>query len=157
MNITSISPTFRFAMLAGAVMFFFVILYLLKRHKLTVRYSIVWLAAAVVLAIFAIAPYTVLVLRDVLKMEMPSNAVFIVVLAFILLVLLSLSSTASTFAEKERRMAQEHGLLERRVRELEQRIQALEQQALKQQSLEQQAPEQQAQKPESHDTGSDTP
>ena len=67
-------------------------------------------------------PYVVLVLTDLLGMAVPVNLVFLLVLAFILLLLLSLSSIVSGFAEKLKRLAQHNALLERRVRELEQQL-----------------------------------
>ena len=86
------------------------------------RYSIIWLFSAFVLLVFAIFPYVVLVLTDLLGMAVPVNLVFLLVLAFILLLLLSLSSIVSGFAEKLKRLAQHNALLERRVRELEQQL-----------------------------------
>lgn len=74
------------------------------------------------LLLFAAFPYIVLVLRDWLNMEMPVNVVFTLVLAFVLLLLLSLSTIVSGFAEKLKRLAQENALLEKRVRELEQAL-----------------------------------
>lgn len=119
MSIHSLDPITRVALFIGAVLYLVIILYLLKKKQLTVRYAIIWLMSAGALLIFAVFPYTALVLRDLLKMEMPVNAVFTVVLAFMLLLLLSLSSIASRSAEHQRRMAQQLALLERRVRDLE--------------------------------------
>ena len=86
------------------------------------RYSIIWLMAGGALLVFAVFPYIVLVLRDWLNMEMPVNVIFTLVLAFVLLLLLSLSTIVSGFAEKLKRLAQENALLEKRVRELEQAL-----------------------------------
>ena len=119
MRVQSIDLVLRVALLVGVVCYFAVILFLLKRKKLTVRYAIVWLLSGVVLLIFAVFPYIVLVLRDLLKVQMPANLVFMLAIAFILLMLLSLTSIASGHAETERRLVQEHALLEQRVRVLE--------------------------------------
>ncbi|MEG0168038.1 MAG: DUF2304 domain-containing protein [Ruthenibacterium sp.] len=119
MKVDSISLVFRIALLLGSFVYFGIILLMLKRKRLTVRYSIIWLLSGAVFLIFAIFPYTVLVLRDLLKMEMPVNVVFMLVIAFMLLLLLSLSSTVSTLSEKQKRLTQTVALLEKRVRELE--------------------------------------
>ncbi|MEG1323123.1 MAG: DUF2304 family protein, partial [Ruthenibacterium sp.] len=71
MKVDSISLVFRIALLLGSFVYFGIILLMLKRKRLTVRYSIIWLLSGAVFLIFAIFPYTVLVLRDLLKMEMP--------------------------------------------------------------------------------------
>ena len=122
MKVESINLVLRLALLLGALAYFGIILSMLKRKRLTVRYAIIWLFSGCVFLIFSIFPYTVLVLRDLLKMEMPVNVVFTLVIGFMLLLLLSLSSIVSVFAEKLRRLTQEHALLEQRVRALEETI-----------------------------------
>ena len=127
MNWQSISPILRIGLLLGAVCYLALILWLLKKKKLTVRYSIIWLISAGVL-LFAVFPYVVLVLTDLLGMAVPVNVVFLLVIAFILLLLLSLSSIVSGFAEKIKRLAQENALLEERVRRLEAQLAAQDKQ-----------------------------
>ena len=122
MNVPNINLTLRLDMFLGAVVFLVVILWLLKKGRLTVRYSIIWLMAGGALLVSAVFPYIVLVLRDWLNIEMPVNVIFTLVLAFVLLLLLSLSTIVSGFAEKLKRLAQENALLEKRVRELEQAL-----------------------------------
>ena len=122
MNVPNINLALRLDMFLGAVVFLAVILWLLKKGRLTVRFSIIWLMAGGALLVFAVFPYIVLVLRDWLNMEMPVNVIFTLVLAFVLLLLLSLSTIVSGFAEKLKRLAQENALLEKRVRELEQAL-----------------------------------
>ena len=124
MNWQSISPILRIGLLLGAVCYLALILWLLKKKKLTVRYSIIWLISAGVLLVFAVF----LVLTDLLGMAVPVNVVFLLVIAFILLLLLSLSSIVSGFAEKIKRLAQENALLEERVRRLEAQLAAQDKQ-----------------------------
>ena len=131
MNWQSISPILRIGLLLGAVCYLALILWLLKKKKLTVRYSIIWLLSAGVLLVFAVFPYVVLVLTDLLGMAVPVNVVFLLVIAFILLLLLSLSSIVSGFAEKIKRLAQENALLEERVRRLEAQLAAQDKQTEK--------------------------
>ncbi len=122
MNAAHLSTPFRLILFFGVVLYLGIILWLLKKKKLTVRYSIIWLLSGGVFLIFAICPYTVLVLRDLTKMETAANMVFILVIGFMLLLLLSISSIVSGHAEKIKKMAQENALLERRVRELEDQL-----------------------------------
>ncbi len=122
----SISPILRVLMLAGALCYLGCILFLLKKRRLTVRYALLWLLSAAGFLLFAIFPYIVLVLTNLLGMTVPINTVFILVTVFVLLLLLSLSSAVSTHAQKQKRLAQENALLEARVRQLEERIAELE-------------------------------
>lgn len=122
MNAGHILPVFRVGLILGAVLFLLVILWMLKKKKLTVRYSIVWFFAAGALVLFAVFPYIVLVLRDLLQVELVSNLVFLMVLAFVLFMLLSISCIVSVFSDKLKRLSQESALLEQRVRELERQL-----------------------------------
>lgn len=110
---------FQFLTILGAVILLLIIFVLLKKGKMTVKYSLLWLGLAVVLVIFAICPYVVYVLRDLLDVEMPVNLVFMLMFCFVLVVLISLSIAVSQLAEKCKRLTQENALLEKRVRELE--------------------------------------
>lgn len=106
-----------------AVLLLGFILYLLSKGTLSVKYSLLWLACGAVLLLFAVCPYLVYVIRDVLDMEMPSNVVFLLIDGFMLLLLISLSIAISQLSEKCRRQAQSIALLEHRVRALEQAAQ----------------------------------
>lgn len=116
-----IEPLLRILLLIGVTVYLFVILWLMKKQKLLVRYSIIWLFSAAVLALFAVFPYIVLVLRDLTKIVTPSNLIFMMAIAFLLLISLCLTSIVSGLSEKIKKLAQQNALLERRVRELEEK------------------------------------
>lgn len=112
----------RLILIVGSICYLGVILFMLKTKKLTVRYAIIWLISGGILLLFSAVPYVVFVLRDILHVEMPVNLVFTLLFGFLLLLSLSLSSTVSCFAEKIKRLTQESALLEKRVRELEDKL-----------------------------------
>ena len=113
------SGVFRAVLLAGTVFYLLLILFLLKKGKLNVQYSIIWLGSAFVMIVFAAFPYVVAVLRYWLRIETAANFVFILLFAFVLLLLLSLSTIVTGFAARIRRLVQTQALLEKRVRDLE--------------------------------------
>ncbi|MDD2992430.1 MAG: DUF2304 domain-containing protein [Pygmaiobacter sp.] len=110
---------FRVALIVGVLLYLGVIFYLLKKRRLGVQYAIIWLLSGAVLLLFALFPYIVLVMGDILKVLNPVNFVFLVILAFVLLILLSLSAVVSGFSVKIKSLTQNAALLERRIRELE--------------------------------------
>ena len=111
--------TLRISLILGTLLYLAVIFFLLKKEKLSVRYSIIWLASGGVLLLFAVFPYTVLVLGDILRVINPVNFVFMMVLVFILLIILSHSSAVSVLEGKNKQLTQKTALLEERVRRLE--------------------------------------
>ena len=118
------SAKFQAFMILGAVVLLIIIFVLLKRGKMTVKYSLLWLGLSLALLIFAVCPYVVYVMRDILGVEMPVNLVFMLMFCFVLLVLLSLSIAISQLAEKSKRLTQANAILEKRVRDLENRMQS---------------------------------
>lgn len=104
-----------------AVCLLAVVLYLLNRGVLAVKYAILWLICGAGLLAVALFPYIIYVVRDLLDMVMPSNVVFLIMFGFVLLLLLSHSIAVSELSEKSKRQTQTIALLEKRVRELEQR------------------------------------
>ncbi|WP_294451706.1 DUF2304 domain-containing protein [uncultured Gemmiger sp.] len=115
---------FQACMLVGALALLAIIFIFLKKGLMTVKYSLLWLGLSIVLVIFAAFPYVVYVLRDLLDVEMPVNLVFLLMFCFVLVVLLSLSIAISQLAEKCRRLTQANAILEKRVRDLENRMQS---------------------------------
>lgn len=116
--------TFRLQLflILGTLVLLTVIYVFLKKSLLTVKYSLAWLGLSLALLIFAIWPYCVYVIRDLLDMVMPSNVIFLLLFGFVLLVLLSLSVAVSQLATKNKTLTQANALLEKRVRELEKRL-----------------------------------
>ena len=115
------TPQLQFFMILGAIALLLIIFVFLKRGLMSVNYSLLWLALAVGLVIFAVFPYVVYVLRDLLDIEMPVNLVFFLMFCFVLVVLLSLSIAISQLADKCKRLTQANAILEKRVRDLEEK------------------------------------
>ncbi len=109
-------------LIVGALALFGMIVYLIKHKKIEVKYSIIWLAFSATMILFAIFPYLVLVLGDISGVVNPVNFIFMTLFVFILLILLSVSAVISGFSTKIKRLAQANALLEKRVRELEQKM-----------------------------------
>ena len=119
-------PNLRVALILGVLLYLAVIFYLLKKKKLSVQFSIIWLFSGVTMLLFALFPYIVYVLGDIVRIINPVNFVFTVEFVFILFILLSLSSAISVYGEKIKRLTQHEALLEQRVRELEEQVKAIQ-------------------------------
>ena len=112
----------RILLILGAIALFGMIVWLIKNKKIEVKYSIIWLAFSATMILFAIFPYLVLVLGDISGVANPVNFIFMTLFVFILLILLSVSAVISGFSTKIKRLAQANALLEKRVRELEKKL-----------------------------------
>ena len=112
----------RILLILGAIALFGMIVWLIKNKKIEVKYSIIWLAFSATMILFAVFPYLVLVLGDISGVANPVNFIFMTLFVFILLILLSVSAVISGSSTKIKRLAQANALLEKRVRELEEKI-----------------------------------
>ena len=109
-------------LILGAIALFGMIVWLIKHKKIEVKYSIIWLAFSATMILFALFPYLVLVLGDISGVANPVNFIFMTLFVFILLIMLSVSAVISGFSTKIKRLAQSNALLEKRVRELEKKL-----------------------------------
>ncbi len=112
----------RCGLIFGSIGLLLFIIYLMKKGKLEVKYSIIWLTFSIVMIIFSCFPYLVLILSDISRVINPVNFIFLTQIIFILLILLSVSAVISGFSKKIKQLAQANAILEKRVRELEQSI-----------------------------------
>ncbi len=111
--------TLQVVLILGVVVYLAIIFYALRKGKLAVKYAIVWLLSGLALLIFSLAPYIILVLGDIFRVINPVNFVFILIFVFVILNTLALSIIVSGFSTKITRLNQASALLEKRVRELE--------------------------------------
>ncbi len=115
----NIPISLRVALIVGVVIYLAIIFVLLKRGRLNVQYSIIWMVSAVGLLLFAAFPGIVAFIGDIIHIEMPVNLVYAILFVFVLMLLLSLSTIVTGFSSRITRLIQTQALLEERVRELE--------------------------------------
>ncbi len=106
-------------LIIGVLFYLLVIFMLLKKKRLNIRYSLLWLAGALVMLVFACFPYLAKVLRALVGVEVVSNLIFMLLIIFMMFLILSLTVTVSDQAERLKRLTQANALLEKRVRRLE--------------------------------------
>jgi hypothetical protein len=103
----------------GVVFFFGIIIFFLRKKALSLKYTLLWLVSAFVMLIVSIFPSILVFISEKLGFQVVSNALFALVLGFVLIILLSLTSIVSKQTEKIKTLVQVIAILEKRVRELE--------------------------------------
>lgn len=96
-----------------------IIINLLRKKKLNLKYTLIWLFSGIIMLIVSIFPQIINFLSSVIGIVDVTNAVFILEGMFVLVILLSLTSIVSHFNDRNRELIQKVALLEKRVRELE--------------------------------------
>lgn len=115
-----IPQALRITLCVGVICYFIIILHYLKRKMLELRYTLIWLLAGAVMAVLVVYPELLYLFRTKLGIADNMNALFILVFAFCIMMLMILTAIVSRNAMKMRIMIQEMAMLEKRIRELEQ-------------------------------------
>lgn len=105
--------------LIGLMIYFGGIIYLLKKKTISLKYTLMWIFAGIIMGINIVFPKLLYLGSKLLGIEVASNAIFAIVLFFVLLILLSITGIVSKMNEKNKTLTQSMAILEKRVRELE--------------------------------------
>ncbi len=119
MEAAYIPPRLKAAMLVAILIFFIGILYLLKHRKLQLRYTLLWLACGFFLVILVLFPNVISFLGHLIGIQTTMNALYILLLAFLFILCISLTSIISIQKSEIQKLDENVALLERRVRILE--------------------------------------
>ena len=114
-----ISNRFHIALIFAVLLYFAALGLLLKKNRLLLKYSLLWIFAGVVMLLFAIWPSLLDRISRIVGIYNPANALFIIAFFCVILILISLTSIVSAMNEKIKRLVQNQALLEARIRELE--------------------------------------
>lgn len=114
-----IPSTLRVVLIIAVVIYFAIVLMFLKNKALALRYTLLWLAAGVVLGIMVIWPKTLVGFVHLLGISSNMNGLFIMCIAFLIMILMSITSIVSKQADKIKNLTQTIAKMEKRIRELE--------------------------------------
>lgn len=114
-----LSVKLRISLIIIMIVYFIVILALLKRKAISLKYTLLWIAAGVFMGILVIWPQLLLWLRSLVGIESNMNGLFVMAIGFIIMILMSITSIVSRQSEKIKKLTQVNALLEKRIRELE--------------------------------------
>lgn len=115
-----IPSTLRCTLIVAVICYFIIILYFLKKRALNLKYTLLWLLAGVVMGLLVIFPEMLVRIIRLLGIEDNMNGLFIMCIAFMLMILMALTSIVSRQNTKIRSLVQELGILDKRIREMEQ-------------------------------------
>jgi hypothetical protein len=107
-----------FAALSSLVIFA-VVIELIRTGRLRERYALLWLGTATVILFFGLWRDALDRLAGALGIAYPPNALFVLAMAFVLLLLLHYSTVISKLYDRTTTLTQRIAILEERIRELE--------------------------------------
>lgn len=110
---------FRSILLIGVLLYLILIIWLMRKGKLSLKYTLIWFLTGLVLLVCAMFPGLVRTMTHMIGVYSEVNAVFFIGVCFLLLIILFLTSVASGLSERIRNLTQTQAMLEKRVRDLE--------------------------------------
>jgi len=110
------------SLITGVILYFVVIIFFLKKKTLSLKYSLLWLFSGVIMLILAIFPSIMDWLINFIGIASVTNGLFTISIFMILIILMSLTAILSKMKEQNKKLVQEYALLEKRVREAENRF-----------------------------------
>ena len=116
-----IPTTLRIVLISGLIIYFIAILIFLKNKTLELRYTLLWMVAGCALAVLVVWPQLLSYTVHLLGFQSNMNGLFIMGFAFVIMIMMSLTSIVSKQANKIKSLVQELAILDKKVRELEER------------------------------------
>ncbi len=111
--------TLRRILIVCIILYFFIMFRLLKRGRLALKYSLLWLIMGVCVLILVIFPKLLELFSKWFGVYDPMNGLFTVAIGFIIVLLVSLTAIVSKQSDRIKNLVQDNALLEKRIRELE--------------------------------------
>ncbi|MBQ8160065.1 MAG: DUF2304 domain-containing protein [Clostridia bacterium] len=108
------------------VVFLVAVFLLVRKNRIILKYSLLWLLTCLVLLLLAIFPEILDTVSRWIGVYVPSNAFFAILLFCIFLMLISFSIIVSSDQRAIVRLTQEISVLENRIRELESAVKPAE-------------------------------
>ncbi len=94
-----------------SIVLILIVLLFVRKGKITIKYSLVWLASTFVLLILSVFPNVLIWLTKIIGIQVASNLIFALIIGILLIVCISLTIIVSSQTEKIRILIQEVSLL----------------------------------------------
>lgn len=114
-----IPATLRISLIIIVICYFVFILYFLKKKAISLKYTLLWLVAGLVMGIMVIWPQSLTMVIKIIGIESNMNGLFVLSIGFLVAIAMSLTSIVSRQSEKIRSLVQTIAMLEKRIRDLE--------------------------------------
>lgn len=117
-----ITGTLRLFLLIAILVYFVLLVLLMRRGSMSIKYSLVWVFAGLIMLILIVWPDILYRFSMLVGISMPVNALYSFIFFCMLIILVSLTAIASGMNEKIKKLTQTQAIMEQRLRELEKKI-----------------------------------
>lgn len=111
----------RILLLIAVCIYFVLVFHLLRRKTLNLKYTLLWLASGAVMLVLVLFPQLLQAFALLVGISAPMNALFSIAFFCIIIILMSLTAIVSKQNRRSRVLIQSVALLEKRVRDIEEK------------------------------------
>ena len=112
-----IPSTLRIVLLVGVLLYFVFILHFLKDKALELKYTLLWIGAGGFMLLLIIFPHLLPWLINCMGVESNMNGLFLLAIAFLMMLCMSLTSIVSRQTRKINRLVQQVAILENELKD----------------------------------------
>ena len=112
----------RLVLLIAICIYFIVLYHFLKKGRFVLKYTLLWIFLGIAMALVVIFPSIMIYFTKLCGIEETMNGLFALVCFGILMLLMSLTAIVSKLNEKNKSLIQKFGILEYKIRQLEQEL-----------------------------------
>ncbi len=99
-----------------------VIFYLLRKDRLKLRFSLLWLGSGLVMLVFALFPNLLISLAELSGFEVASNGLFAVCLFLLIMLQVYMTTIISDFSAKIKTLTQKLAIADQKINDLENKL-----------------------------------
>lgn len=116
-----LNPTLRVVLLIGILIYYVALYRFICRRRFLLKYTLLWIILGMILLLMAVFPEMLYFVSRRIGIAAPVNALFFSMIVMVIMILLSLTAICSGLSDKTRGLVQEVAILEKRIRDLEER------------------------------------
>lgn len=113
-----------FAILAS-ILLFFLLIYLIRKRRIKVEYSLLWLFFGMVFIVFSIWRTGLDYIADIAGIAYPPAAMFLLFMLAFFFILIEFSTIISKLSDRNKNLTQEIGLLKMELKNLKNKFESL--------------------------------
>lgn len=106
----------------GILVYFYILLYLIKKNRLNLKYTLLWIFSGLIMLVVVIFPTIMRSIIRLLGIASFTNGLLSLTIFFIIIILMSITGIVSKMKEDNKKLIQKSALLEKRVREIEKQL-----------------------------------
>ena len=111
--------TLRVTLVVVLVLYFIILFVFLKKRSIELRYTLLWILCGILMALMLLSPSGFTALINLLGITGTMNGLFLMFIALLIMICMSLTAIVSAQSRKLRALIQQMAIMDRKLQEME--------------------------------------